>query len=73
MSPSDPDQHAARILERILDGHEELDGLAAVDAPVTAFSFTQPNRPAVLTGVRESEPAAGDDYRYLLMPVRLTG
>lgn len=50
-----------------------LDGLAAVDAPVTAFSFTQPNRPAVLTGVRESEPAAGDDYRYLLMPVRLTG
>ncbi len=50
-----------------------LDGLAAVDSPVTRFSFTQPTRPAVLTGLAEAGAAASDEYRYLLMPVRLTG
>ena len=54
-----------------------LDGLAAVDSDTTTMSFTGPTRPAVLTGKREP---AGDgaavgvaDYRYLLMPVRLSG
>ena len=54
-----------------------LDGLAAVDSDTTTLSFTGPTRPAVLTGKRE--PAADGsavgvaDYRYLLMPVRLSG
>lgn len=48
-----------------------LDGLSAVASPVTTFSFTQPTRPAVLTGTPAA--SANDDYRYLLMPVRLTG
>ena len=54
-----------------------LDGLAAVDSDTTTMSFTGPTRPAVLTGKRE--PAADGaavgvaDYRYLLMPVRLSG
>ncbi len=58
-----------------------LDGLSAVDSDATTLSFTGPTRPAVLTGKREpggvssadagAEPAP--DYRYLLMPVRLSG
>ena len=49
-----------------------LDGLGAVDSDATTLSFTGPTRPAVLTGKR---PAPGEvaDYRYLLMPVRLSG
>ena len=49
-----------------------LDGLAAADSDSTVLSFTGPTRPAVLTGKR---PAPGEvaDYRYLLMPVRLSG
>ncbi|MFP5219512.1 MAG: DNA polymerase III subunit beta [Actinomycetes bacterium] len=52
-----------------------LDGLTAVDSDTTVLSFTGPTRPAVLTG----RDAGGDadtaprDYRYLLMPVRLSG
>ncbi|MBK5308155.1 MAG: DNA polymerase III subunit beta [Frankiaceae bacterium] len=54
-----------------------LDGLAAVDSDTTTLSFTGPTRPAVLTGKRDGD-ATGDlsataDYRYLLMPVRLSG
>jgi DNA polymerase-3 subunit beta len=54
-----------------------LDGLAAVDSDTTTLSFTGPTRPAVLTGRRDGD-AKGDlsataDYRYLLMPVRLSG
>jgi DNA polymerase-3 subunit beta len=48
-----------------------LDGLGAVESPVTRMSFTQPTRPAVLTGA--ADPEAAVEYRYLLMPVRLAG
>lgn len=48
-----------------------LDGLTAVDAAQTRFAFTQATRPAVLGGLRDGE--VDEDYRYLLMPVRLTG
>jgi DNA polymerase-3 subunit beta len=53
-----------------------LDGLGAVDSDITTLSFTGPTRPAVLTGKRHGDTggAAGTaDYRYLLMPVRLSG
>ena len=56
-----------------------LDGLSAVGAhgegDTTTLSFTGPTRPAVLTGKRQPDAAPGDvaDYRYLLMPVRLSG
>ncbi len=49
-----------------------LDGLSAVDSDTTTLSFTASARPAVLTGKRQPDedvPA----YRYLLMPVRLSG
>ncbi|MCU1589075.1 MAG: dnaN1, partial [Frankiales bacterium] len=52
-----------------------LDGLGAVDSDTTTLSFTGPTRPAVLTGKRDADAAPGAvaDYRYLLMPVRLSG
>jgi DNA polymerase-3 subunit beta len=50
-----------------------LDGLSAVDSVTTTFSFTQATRPAVLTGADNNAASGVDDYRYLLMPVRLTG
>ena len=56
-----------------------LDGLSAVGAhgegDTATLSFTGPTRPAVLTGKRQPDAASGDvaDYRYLLMPVRLSG
>lgn len=45
-----------------------LDGLGAVDTDAARISFTTPSKPAVVTGKE-----AGSDYRYLLMPVRLSG
>jgi len=50
-----------------------LDGLGALDAAFTRLSFTQSTRPAVLSGLTEADGAPADDYRYLLMPVRLAG
>lgn len=49
-----------------------LDGLGAVDSDTTTLAFTAATRPAVLTGKRHPE-GEGADYRYLLMPVRLSG
>ncbi|HET6909075.1 MAG TPA: DNA polymerase III subunit beta [Mycobacteriales bacterium] len=48
-----------------------LDGLGAIDSDVARLSFTGPTKPAVLTG--KSTEETSDDYRYLLMPVRLAG
>ena len=48
-----------------------LDGLGAVESAVTRLSFTQPTRPAVLTGAADDDAPVA--YRYLLMPVRLAG
>lgn len=56
-----------------------LDGLGAVDSEMTTLSFTGPTRPAVLTGTPADAPAPSPGaapmaaYRYLLMPVRLSG
>jgi DNA polymerase-3 subunit beta len=52
-----------------------LDGLGAVAAETTRFDFTAPTKPAVLRGGKQSDDSSidGDDYRYLLMPVRLSG
>jgi len=53
-----------------------LDGLGAVDAETVRLEFTTPTKPAILRGDKSADgdtPAAGDDYRYLLMPVRLSG
>jgi DNA polymerase-3 subunit beta len=47
-----------------------LDGLGALDDATTQLSFTTATRPAVLTGAGAESPST---YRYLLMPVRLSG
>lgn len=48
-----------------------LDGLGAVDSETTRMEFTTPTKPAILRGNKGGDVA--DDYRYLLMPVRLSG
>lgn len=60
-------------LEIAFNPHFLLDGLSALDAPVTRMSFTQPTRPVVLTGAADHSAEAADEYRYLLMPIRLAG
>jgi DNA polymerase-3 subunit beta len=75
------DAQAIEVIECNLEGDDIdiafnpaylLDGLAAVSSGITRFSFTQSTRPAVLSGV-DDDGAILDDYKYLLMPVRLTG
>jgi DNA polymerase-3 subunit beta len=51
----------------LLDGHSALDGTFA------ELRFTASTRPAVIAGKESAEASASDDYRYLLMPVRLSG
>lgn len=73
---------ASEHLEASLEGDEIsiafnhsylLDGLNSLDTSHAQLSFTAATRPAVLTG--KSAPTASplEDYRYLLMPVRLSG
>lgn len=73
------DAQATEALECTIEGDDIeiafnpgylLDGLSACGAATARFSFTQATRPAVLTG---HGAGAVEDYRYLLMPVRLTG
>lgn len=47
-----------------------LDGLGAVNTDFVRLSFTQPMKPAVLTGQESLEGEIEDHYRYLLMPIR---
>lgn len=72
---------AVEALEAKLDGADIqsafnpqflLDGLAAINSDTACMEFTTSTKPAVLTG----EPDAVDttpDYRYLIMPVRMSG
>jgi DNA polymerase-3 subunit beta len=73
---------ASESLDASLDGDDIsiafnpaylLDGLGAVDAAHVELRFTASTRPAVLAGKDSAEATAGDEYRYLLMPVRLSG
>jgi len=73
------DAQASEAVESTLTGPELeiafnpqflLDGLGAVGTPFSRISFTQPSRPAVLTGQAEADGEADSSYRYVLMPVR---
>ncbi|OFE14206.1 DNA polymerase III subunit beta [Humibacillus sp. DSM 29435] len=73
------DAQASEALESTLTGPEIqiafnpqflLDGLHAVGTAYSRLSFTQPSRPAVLTGQAEVDSEADSSYRYVLMPVR---
>jgi DNA polymerase-3 subunit beta len=73
------DAQASEAVESTLTGpdieiafnpHFLLDGLGVIGTPFTRFSFTQPSRPAVMSGQREATGDADTAYRYVLMPVR---
>src|SRR6202035_4910248 len=48
-----------------------LDGLTAIDSDIARIAFTEPGKPALITG--KPAPDEQPDYRYLLMPIRLGG
>lgn len=48
-----------------------LDGLAAIDSDTVRIAFTEPGKPALLTG--KPGPDGNPEFRYLLMPIRLGG
>ena len=73
------DAQASEAVESVLTGpeieiafnpHFLLDGLGAVGTAYSRLSFTQPSRPAVLTGQEEADGEPDTAYRYVLMPVR---
>ena len=79
---SGDDAQANEVLEVDVDGDPIeiafnpgylLDGLHAIDAPKARFSFTLATKPVVITGMTNENNDTEADYRYLLMPVRLTG
>ena len=79
---SGDDAQANEVLEVDVDGDPIeiafnpgylLDGLHAIDAPKARFSFTVATKPVVITGMTNENNDNEADYRYLLMPVRLTG
>ena len=79
------DAQASERLECGWEGEEDmatafnpqylLDGLSAVDSDTTTLAFTGATKPVVLTGKRQPDIGSGEvaDYRYLLMPGRLSG
>jgi DNA polymerase III subunit beta len=73
---------ASESLDATLDGDDIsiafnpgylLDGLGALDGSFAELRFTASTRPAVIAGKGAAEDTADDTYRYLLMPVRLSG
>jgi len=50
-----------------------IDGVAALGTAYTRMAFTQPSRPAVLSGQSEIDGTPDESYRYVLMPVRFAG
>lgn len=50
-----------------------LDGLGALGTAYARLAFTQPSRPAVLSGQGEVDGGSDESYRYVLMPVRFAG
>jgi DNA polymerase-3 subunit beta len=72
---------AVEALEATLEGDDItiafnpgflLDGLGAIGSDIARLSFTTPTKPAVLTG-KPAGDGASPNYRYLIMPVRLSG
>jgi DNA polymerase III subunit beta len=77
---SGDEAQAEEIIEASYDGDDLsiafnpqylLDGLAAIDSDTVRISFTEPGKPALITG--KPGPDANPDYRYLLMPIRIGG
>jgi DNA polymerase-3 subunit beta len=74
------DAQASEVLDAHLTGDDITvafnptylsEGLHAFASDYVRFSFTAPPKPAVLSAQAEPEGEDKDDYKYLLMPVRL--
>ncbi|WP_184080724.1 DNA polymerase III subunit beta [Nocardiopsis mwathae] len=71
---------AVEVLDAVLEGGDIqiafnsaylIDGLNAIDSDVARLQFTTSTKPAIITG-KPADDAAASDYRYLIMPVRLS-
>ena len=51
--------------------HYLSDALAALDSPYVQFSFTQPGKPCLLTGLNDLDGEPLDDYKHVIMLMRL--
>lgn len=78
---SSDDAQAVERVDAQLDGDDIsiafnptflLDGLSAIDSPVAQLSFTTSTKP-LLSGRPAVDAEADDAYKYLIMPVRLSG
>jgi DNA polymerase-3 subunit beta len=49
------------------------EGIAALGTAYTEISFTTPTKPAVIAGRSDADATSDGSYRYLIMPVRLSG
>ncbi|GAB3542453.1 DNA polymerase III subunit beta [Arthrobacter tecti] len=74
------DAQASEAIEASLEGeditvafnpHYLSEGLSAFSSRFVRFSFTTPPKPAVISAQEEATGEDREDYRYLLMPVRL--
>ncbi|MFD7917956.1 DNA polymerase III subunit beta [Streptomyces sp. NPDC059740] len=79
---SSDDAQAVERVDAQLDGDDIsiafnpgflLEGLSAIDSPVAQLSFTTSTKPALLGGKPAVDAEADDTYKYLIMPVRLSG
>jgi DNA polymerase-3 subunit beta len=79
---SSDDAQAVERLDARLEGDDVsiafnpgflLEGLSAIDSPVAQLSFTTSTKPALLSGRPAVDAEADDAYKYLIMPVRLSG
>jgi DNA polymerase III subunit beta len=79
---SSDDAQAVERVDAKLDGDDVsiafnptflLDGLSAIDSPAAQLSFTTSTKPALLSGRPAVDAEADDAYKYLIMPVRLSG
>jgi DNA polymerase-3 subunit beta len=50
-----------------------LEGLGAIDAPYAQLSYTTATKPAVITGRPAVDAEHDTAYRYLIMPIRMSG
>ncbi|MDP5226875.1 MULTISPECIES: DNA polymerase III subunit beta [Arthrobacter] len=74
------DAQASEELEARLEGEDItvafnpgylIEGLSVIETKFVRFSFTAAPKPAMLTAQAELDGEDSDDYRYLVMPVRL--
>ncbi|HEY6274878.1 MAG TPA: DNA polymerase III subunit beta [Streptosporangiaceae bacterium] len=72
---TDDEAQAVELVEAAFEGTDMqiafnpaylLDGLAAIDSDTVRMEFTEPSKPALITG--KPSPDSEPDYRYLVMP-----